>query len=424
MFSNWGDCCGMNRGQKKDMISDILSDPKSNYTDSEEEDEPFSSDFKKMAVKDSGAKQQCLHVFPQEEKAYEKKHKIGSGGFGEVFTATCPEMGDDLVAIKILSLESVGCDIMGVFNEVNLMCSVKHPNILDLHATFPADDKLWVVMPYVRFGSVRQILDFAKPLAGSGGFVDEKLIATIMKQCLEALVYCHSQPSPIIHRDVKAANILIDETGNCLLMDFGVSKALEDHTTKKAKPGNLKRTNSYVGTASWMAPEVAAVDMGADGSCQSTVSYGTKADIWSFGITMMELAYGCPPHGNDGEAEFREFSTTKSKSKKSGESSLSWNNLSTRDKMTAVQHGPVVYKNMKNRHATMSDNFARCIQKCLQIDPEDRPTAKHLLKSSFFKKNAKDSDYIRKTLLSKINRDYLSNGGRSTATERKALEGI
>lgn len=423
-------CCGSEgRGPANDSkVPDNCDVPKMavaghDNSDSEEDDD---SAPQKTVVQDSAAKQQCLHLFPQDPDSYEKKALIGEGGFGQVFVGSCEDMQGEEVALKILNLDDAGCDIMEVFNEVNLMCNIKHPNILDLHATFPVDDKLWMVMPFIRFGSVRQILDFAKPLAGSGGFTDEKLIATIMKQCLEALNYCHSQPQPIIHRDVKAANILINDEGHGLLMDFGVSKSLESNAVKSAKP-KLKRTNSYVGTASWMAPEVSTVDINDDGTCQSSASYGTKADIWSFGITMMELAYGCPPHGNDGEAEFREFTTgrnSKPKKSKEKEFTVSYRNLSVRDKMTAVQHGPVIYKNMKMRHKTMSKPFLKVIEQCLTIDPEQRPTAQKLLKSSFFKKSAKDSAYVRKMLLSKIPSDYLANGGKSTPQQRDGLKTI
>lgn len=426
MSSYFGCCAGTNRkklaSSKDAAVDNVTEDLLS------EDDEATQV---KAPTQDSAAKQQCLHLFPGEEKAYELKSKIGSGGFGEVYDATCSEMNGEEVAVKILDLDNAGCDYEEIMNEVNLMCNIKHPNCLDLHATFPVDNKLWMVMPYIRYGSVRQILDFAKPLAGSGGFNDEKLIATIMKQTLEALNYCHSQPHPIVHRDVKAANILIDESGHCLLMDFGVSKSLEDHTTKKHTPGKLKRTNSYVGTASWMAPEVAAVDMKEDGSCTSSAAYGTKADIWSFGITMLELAYGCPPHGNDGEAEFRELTISKKQSKdrkslikKKGEFTKSYSDLSARDRMSAVAHGPVVYKNMKNRQSKMSKKFQELVDKCLQIDPDARPTAKDLLKKSFFKSNAQKSEYIAKNLLAPIPRDYLSTGGRSTPAQKDALKNI
>jgi serine/threonine-protein kinase OSR1/STK39 len=432
MFAYFETCCGMKNRHQSDMEPklDSATTRKENIGAGSESDDDENLVNMKGPVQDSAAKQQCLHVFPEDSEDYKLEEKVGEGGFGAVYKGSCPEMGDQAVAVKVLDLDAAGCDLMEVFNEVKLMCHIKHPNILDLHAAFPTDDKLWIVMPYVRFGSVRQILDYAKPLAGSGGFNDEKLIAAVMKQALQALAYCHSLPEPIIHRDVKSANILINETGHCLLMDLGVSKSLETTATKKksSKKGELKRTNSYVGTASWMAPEVAAVDENTDGTCQASVAYGTKADIWSFGITLLEMAYGCPPHGNDGEAEFREFtvsknSKSKSKSKKDKEGTASFKNLSTRDRMNAVQHGPVVFKNMKTRNKTMSKKFLKVVEACLQIDPDQRPTAQKLLKDSFFK-SAKDSEYIRQVLLSRVNPDYLANGGKSTPEERTRCSDI
>lgn len=427
MFAYFEGCCGLKRndGVSHNMEAKPDSAQKEHIGEHSESDCEEDVDNMKGPVRDNAAKQQCLHVFPEDADDYKLEAKVGEGGFGSVHMGKCPEMMDQEVAVKILDLDAAGCDLMEVFNEVKLMCHIKHPHILDLHAAFPVEDKLWIVMPYVRFGSVRQILDFAKPLAGTGGFNDEKLIASVMKQALEALNYCHTLPEPIIHRDVKSANILINEDGHCLLMDLGVSKSLETTATKKKNKPKLKRTNSFVGTQSWMAPEVSAVDEADNGTCVSTVAYGTKADIWSFGITMMEMAYGCPPHGNDGESEFREFTVSgKSKSSKKKDTvTASFQNLSTRDKMNAVQHGPVIYKNMKFRNKTMSKKFLKVIEQCLQINPDDRPTAKQLLKDSFFK-GAKGSDYIKKTLLSKVDRNYLENGGRSTAQQRELLKSI
>ena len=126
-------------------------------------------------------------------------------------------------------------------------------------------------MPVIDAGSVIDVMRQVRP-NNSPGIPDEVTIATILKETLEGLAYLHSNGQ--MHRDIKAGNILLDIKGNVFLSDYGVSASLK----KGQKRGTL------VGTPSWMAPEVC-----------SQSGHDEKADIWSLGITLIEMAHGQAP---------------------------------------------------------------------------------------------------------------------------------
>lgn len=130
-------------------------------------------------------------------------------------------------------------------------------------------------MDYASGGSVRTLMKATK-----GNVIEERYSVIIMRELLGALVYVHK--SGVIHRDIKAANVLVTDQGRVLLCDFGVSALLST--------AHAKRT-TFVGTPYWMAPEVIT----------SGSMYDSKADIWSLGITLYEMTTGSPPHSNQAE---------------------------------------------------------------------------------------------------------------------------
>ena len=151
------------------------------------------------------------------------------------------------------------------------MSMSKHKNIVPEYTSFVDLQYLWIVMPMIDAGSV---LDIMKQLPSNcPGIPNEVVIATILKETLEGLHYLHINGQ--IHQDVKAGNILIDLNGHVYLSDYGVSAFLK----KGAKCATI------VGTPSWMAPEV----------CDCS-GHDEKADIWSLGITCIEMAQGYAPH--------------------------------------------------------------------------------------------------------------------------------
>lgn len=157
--------------------------------------------------------------------------------------------------------------------EIQVMTLCKNPYLLPILATFVNDSKLWIVTPYLSGGSCLDILRFYYHHG-----LEETVISTILYQALQGIDYLHKNGH--IHRDIKSGNLLIDKTtGDVKLADFGVAACLMEEGERKG----VRKT--FVGTPCWMAPEV----------MEMTKGYNAKADIWSFGITALELAYGSAP---------------------------------------------------------------------------------------------------------------------------------
>ncbi|XP_054783110.1 serine/threonine-protein kinase BLUS1-like isoform X2 [Prosopis cineraria] len=299
--------------------------------------------------------------YPIGPEHYELLEEIGQGVSAHVHRARCIPF-NEIIAIKILDFERENCDLNNVFREAQTMTLVDHPNVLKSHCSFVSDHNLWVIMPYMAGGSCLHILKAAYP----DGF-EEVVIATILREVLKGLEYLHHHGH--IHRDVKAGNILIDARGAIKLGDFGVSACLFDS-------GDRQRTrNTFVGTPCWMAPEV----------MEQLHGYDFKADIWSFGITALELAHGHAP--------FSKYPPMKVL-------------------LMTLQNAPpgLDYE----RDKKFSKSFKHMIASCLVKDPSKRPTASKLLKNSFFKQ-ARSNDYILRRIL-----EGLPNlGDRIQALKRK-----
>lgn len=159
------------------------------------------------------------------------KERIGKGSFGKVFKAI-HRPTNQTVAIKVFNMDTQEDDIQDIRNEIAILSKCVSPWITRYHKSILVGTKLWVVMDYAAGGSVRQLL--------KAGPISEQSISVITNQVIHALVYLH-KTARIIHRDIKAANILITTNGQIQLCDFGVSGAI---TT------NSKR-NSFVGTPYW-----------------------------------------------------------------------------------------------------------------------------------------------------------------------------
>ncbi|XP_014247275.1 myosin-IIIb-like [Cimex lectularius] len=235
-----------------------------------------------MAVYKQLASIMDLDLIPEPGNRLVLELLIGEGTYGEVYTARYAATGER-VAVKIL--ENVSENIEEILEEYKILKDLcHHPNLPLFYGMFlrrfPVleEDQLWFVMELCSGGSVT---DLVQGLMKYKESLLEYQIAYILAETIEALVYLHA--NHCMHRDVKGHNILLTENAQVKLVDFGVSSHLERTHGHK---------NTSVGTPYWMAPEVIACEQ------QTDSWYDTRCDIWSLGITAIELAEGDPPLSN------------------------------------------------------------------------------------------------------------------------------
>lgn len=208
---------------------------------------------------------------------------IGQGSFGSVYLALHAVTGE-LLAVKQVEAPSPGSNsqtdarkksmIEALKREISLLRDLRHPNIVQYLGCGSSNEFLNIFLEYVPGGSVQTMLN-------SYGALPEPLVRSFVRQILDGLSYLHNQD--IIHRDIKGANILVDNKGTIKISDFGISKKLEA-TNLLNGANNNKNRPSLQGSVFWMAPEVV-----------KQTSYTRKADIWSLGCLVVEMMTGQHP---------------------------------------------------------------------------------------------------------------------------------
>lgn len=202
----------------------------------------------------------------QPDEVFDIICKLGEGAYGSVYKALHKE-SDSVVAIKQVPLDT---DLHEIIKEISIMQQCDSPYVVRYYGSYFKNTDLWIIMEYCGAGSVSDIIRLRKKT------LTECEIATILSDALKGLEYLHSNRK--IHRDIKAGNILLNTDGHAKLADFGVAGQLTETISKR---------NTVIGSPFWMAPEIIL-----------EIGYDCVADIWSIGITALEMAEGKPPYAD------------------------------------------------------------------------------------------------------------------------------
>nr|GMD04297.1 mitogen-activated protein kinase kinase kinase 1-like [Ipomoea batatas]GMD83776.1 mitogen-activated protein kinase kinase kinase 1-like [Ipomoea batatas]GME11474.1 mitogen-activated protein kinase kinase kinase 1-like [Ipomoea batatas]GME19712.1 mitogen-activated protein kinase kinase kinase 1-like [Ipomoea batatas] len=256
--------------------------------------------------------------------SWQKGVLLGRGSFGSVYEG----IRDDgfFFAVKEMPLQDQGDDTRQHINlleqEITLLSQFEHENIVQYYGTDKDDSKLYIFLELVSQGSLRSLYQRYH--------LQDPQVSAYTRQILHGLKYLHDRN--VAHRDIKCANILVDVSGSVKLADFGIAKVI--------KSNNALSITAFTGTAMWMAPEVV----------RRNCSYWLAADIWSLGCTVLEMLTRQPPYCH----------------------------LETIQALFKIGKGEP-----PNVPSTLSSNAQDFIHKCLQVDPNARPTASQLLEHPF-----------------------------------------
>lgn len=255
--------------------------------------------------------------------------RLGEGASGTVYKAT--DKQGNKVAIKVCAAS----DLANLKNELALQRMCKHKGIVSLIDSYLHNDQLWIVMELMDGGCLTEIL-------GPGIRFTEPIIAYVIQQILEALSFLHHNYK--LHRDIKSDNILLDRKGNVKLADFGFAVGLTQEEGRR---------KSVVGTPFWMAPELIR-----------SQEYDGSVDIWSTGITLIEMADGEPPYYH--EPPLRA--------------------------LLLIHTSPA--PTVKNP-SQWSPELNQFLTQCVNLDPEKRSTADELLNHAFIKKACTAEEFAK-----------------------------
>ncbi|XP_068626124.1 serine/threonine-protein kinase 10 [Battus philenor] len=253
--------------------------------------------------------------------------ELGDGAFGKVYKAQHKTTGQ-LAAAKMCMLDNED-DLADFTVEIDILSECRHPNVVELHEAYFIDNKLWMLLEYCDGGALDSVMsELEKGLS-------EAQIAYVCREMCRGLEFLHGRR--VIHRDLKAGNVLATMTGGVKLADFGVSAK---------NKSTLQKHDTFIGTPYWMAPEVVLCETFRDHP------YDFKVDIWSLGITLIEFAQMEPPN----------------------------HEMTPMRVLLKIQKSEPPSLDQPSRWSKAFNDF---IAKALVKDPEKRPTSTDLLKHEF-----------------------------------------
>ena len=288
-----------------------------------------------------------MTTFPLEKSAYKILQPVGKGATATVYSAQCLTNGKT-VALKMIDLEACPIELESLRHEVAFWSSSQSPNIVNYYGSFVDGSTLYIIMEYMSAGSCYEIMRYAH----KKGIENELVIASLLHEVLQALVYFHENRQ--IHRDIKAGNILLNDAGDVKIGDFGIAANLVENGTRK------RARFTVIGTPCYMAPEVLKEEEG----------YTEKADIWSLGITAIELALGAAPYST----------------------------LFPLEIIVKIVNSPPPQLPDDSRFSPAFKDF---VKTCLVTQPTKRPTARQLLEHKFMKQ-IKDPHAYTKQLVTNL----------------------
>mmetsp|Transcript_1334 Transcript_1334/g.1601 ORF Transcript_1334/g.1601 Transcript_1334/m.1601 type:complete len:359 (+) Transcript_1334:114-1190(+) len=269
---------------------------------------------------------------------YKVGKQIGKGAEGCVFDCTEIRTGKKW-AVKVSPADR----IEEVISQVRIQALCNHPNVLGLKETLVFNDFVWTVMEHMDAGSLTDVLDL------DGEYWNESIIAYVCKKVLNGLDFMHYENR--FHRDIKSDNILLNNDGEVKLCDFGFAVCLTEER-------RLRKT--LIGTPYWMPPELI-----------EGIKYNSRVDIWSLGITAIEMAEGEPPHFEEDEL---------------------------RACYNIISLDPPKLKDQEKWSPLFHDFLAACLQR----DPKKRARAADLVEHPFLEKACSKEEFIEFLQVSKM----------------------
>ena len=291
-----------------------------------------------------------LSIPSNPEDLFTLSNLIGNGGFGKVFKAI-HNTSKEVYAIKIIDYtkgnnndkSNISFNYKSIQQETSLMRLVnKSDYILKYYGSYFSRETntIWLILEYCAAGSAVDLM------LSMGRTLSEVEVSTIMEMVLKGLIYIHKLN--LIHRDIKGANIMLSEDGYAKLGDFGIGIQMTDDEYRTSKKGSPH----------WMSPQVIL-----------NKNYDTKTDIWSLGITCLELVEGEPPFADLNPDEVME--------------KIANNPPKAEDIIDPKEH---------------TDEFIDFVNLCLEINPKKRPTADVLIKHPFIVKLSKKKEYLKQLI--------------------------